>query len=104
MSSGTLFEVVSKLERRIRLTRSFGTMVNVKHPSMHGLQELVNSPLTGPIEVRRSKRDPGVHLHYGKFKEKLLCCTVFKLLNGDGFVITAYLTRRMVGASVWKEK
>lgn len=105
MSSEPFFEVVSKLDRRIRVSQSYWDyVVNVKHPSMRGLQEFVKSSLTEPIEVRRSKRDPSVHLHYGRFEEKLLCCAVVKFLNGDGFMITAYLTRRMVGDSVWKKR
>jgi hypothetical protein len=41
---------------------------------------------------------------FGKFDAKLLVRTVVKFLNGDGFVITAYLTRRMIGDSIWKQK
>ena len=105
MSSESLFEVASELGRRIRVNKSYWDyIVNVKHPSMRGLEEVVKSSLTEPIEVRRSKRDPSVHLYYGKFEAELLCCAVIKFLNGDGFIITAYLTRRMVGDSVWKKR
>ena len=104
-SPETLFEVVSKLNKRIRVSKSYWDyIVSVKHPSMYGLQGSVKSSLIEPFEIRRSKRDPSVHLYYGKFRSRLLCCTVVKFLNGDGFIITAYLTRRMVGDSVWKEK
>jgi hypothetical protein len=71
---------------------------------MNGLVDVVKATLTEPLEVRRSKRDPAVHLFYGLHQKMLLCCVVVKFLNGDGFVITAYLTRRMVGDSVWKSK
>lgn len=105
MSSEPLFEVASRLERRVRVSKSYWDyIVGIKHPSMRGLEESVKSSLTEPIEVRRSKRDPNVHLYYGRFDEKLLICTVVKFLDGDGFIITAYLTRRMAGDSVWKEK
>lgn len=105
MSSELLFEVVSKLDRRIRVSKSYWDyIVNVKHPSMRGLDEFVRSSLTEPVEIRRSKRDRSVHLYYGRFEAKLLVCTLVKFLNGDGFVITAYLTRRMIGDSVWKQK
>jgi hypothetical protein len=105
VSSEPFFEVVSKLNRRIRINKSYWDyIVNVKHPSMRGLDEFVKSSLTEPVEVRRSRRDRSVHLHYGKFEAKLLVCTVVKFLNGDGFVITAYLTRRMIGDSIWKQK
>jgi hypothetical protein len=105
VSSEPLFEVVSKLNRRIRINRSYWDyIVRVKHPSMRGLDEVVKSSLIEPIEVRRSRRDQSVHLHYGKFKATLLVCTVVKFLNGDGFVITAHLTRRMIGDPIWKQK
>jgi hypothetical protein len=105
VSSERLFEVASKLERRIRVSKSYWDyIVNVKHPSMRGLEESVRSSLTGLVEIRRSRRDRSVHLYYGRFEGELLVCTVVKFLNGDGFVITAYLTRRMVGDSVWKQK
>ena len=105
MSPEPFFVVVSKLNRKIRINKSYWDyIVNVKHPSMRGLEEFVKNSLTEPIEVRRSRRDQSVHLHYGRFEAKLLVCTVVKFLNGDGFVITAYLTRRMIGDSIWKQK
>ncbi len=105
VSSEPFFEVISKLNKRIRVSQSYWDyIVSVKHPSTNGLVELVKGTLTDPIEVRRSRRDPTVHLYYGKFEGTLLCCAVVKFLNGDGFIITAYLTRRIVGDSAWKKK
>ena len=70
MSSEPFFEVVSKLGRRIRTSKSYWDyIVSVKHPSMGGLDGLVKGSLAEPTEVRRSKRDQSVHLHYGKFRE-----------------------------------
>lgn len=105
MSSEQLFGVISKLNKKIRVTQFYWDYItNVKHPSMNGLVDVVKGTLTEPLEVRRSKRDPTVHLFYGRYEKTLLCCVVVKFLNGEGFVITAYLTRRMVGDSVWKSK
>ncbi len=56
------------------------------------------------MEIRKSKRDSSVYLFYGRFELKLLVCAVVKFLNGDGFILTTYLTRRMVGDLVWKKK
>ncbi|HVC26573.1 MAG TPA: hypothetical protein VND40_00280 [Nitrososphaerales archaeon] len=98
-------KALSKWRVHTRINKSYWDyIVNVKHPSVRGLEQLVQSSLTEPIEVRRSRRDQSVHLHYGRFEAKLLVCTVVKFLNGDGFVITAYLTRRMIGDSIWKQK
>jgi len=105
LSSEPFFEVVSKLNKRIRMNKSYWDyIVNVKHPSMRGLEESVKNSLTEPVEIGKSKRDQNVHLHYGKLESKLLVCTVVKFLNGDGFIITAYLTRRMIGDVAWKQK
>ena len=105
MSSDRLFEVTSKLGRKIRLGRTYWEyVVNVKHPSMRGLQDVVKRVLANPMEVRRSKRDSAVHLFYGTLNERLRCCVVVKFLNGEGFIITAYLTGRMVGDQIWKKR
>lgn len=105
MSSDRVFEVTSKLGRKIRMSKAhWEYIVGIKHPSMRGMHEFVKRALTEPIEIRRSKRDPTVHLFYGRSGGRLLCCTVAKFLNGEGFVITAYLTGRMVGDSIWKRR
>jgi len=92
-----VFEVVSRLGRRIRLSRShWEYIVRVKHPSVEGLEKDVETALKSPVEVRRSSKDPSVFLYYGKFGDKLICALP-KHLNEEGFVITAYLTRRVGG-------
>jgi len=94
---GLVFEIVSRLGRRIRLTKSYWEyIVRVKHPSVEGLEKDVEIALKSPVEVRRSSRDPSVFLYYGKFGDKLIC-VVAKHLNEEGFVITVYLTRRVSG-------
>ncbi len=78
--------------------------MNVKHPSMRGLEEHVRGSLIEPAEVRRSRSDSSVYLFYGRYHEqKPFIRTVVKHLNADGFIITAYLTRRMAGDLIWKE-
>lgn len=86
------------------MSRSYWeNLVDVKHPSMRGLEHLVRRTLENPIEIRRSKSDPAVRLFYGEHDLGLLCCTVVRFLNGDGFIITAYLTKRTVGEIEWKQ-
>jgi len=70
---------------------------------MKGLESEVKSTLTEPVEIRKSKRDKAVYLYYGKSEAEPFVCTVVKHLNGEGFIITAYLTRRMVGDLIWKK-
>jgi hypothetical protein len=99
-----LFEVISKLDKKIRVSVFYWNYIStVKHTSISGLEADVRSSLTEPIEIRKSKRDPAVYLYYGTSKAQPFVCTVVKHLNGEGFVITAYPTRRMVGDLVWKK-
>ncbi len=105
MSTEPLFEVTSRLNKKIRISQHYWNYISdVKRPSVKDLQEHVKNSLMAPVEVRKSKRDPLVHLYYGNSKSKgdPLICTVVKHLNGEGFIITVYLTRRMVGDPVWK--
>ena len=86
------FEVTSSLGKRIRLSEEYWQkIIETKHPVMTGQDELVKQALTNSEQVRRSRKDPAVHLHYRK-SDGRYCCVVVKHLNGNGFVITAYLT------------
>lgn len=86
------FEVTSSLGKRIRISDEYWqTIIETKHPVMAGREELVKRALTSPEQVRRSRKDTAVHLHYRK-SHGHYCCVVVKHLNGDGFVVTAYLT------------
>jgi hypothetical protein len=89
------FEVVSSLGKRIRTSSDhWRRIVSTKHPSMGTREDLVKQTLTSPEEVRRSKKDATVHLYYRK-SEDAYCCVVAKHLNGDGFVITTYMTNKI---------
>ena len=86
------FEVTSSLGKRIRISDEYWqTIIETKHPVMAGLEELVKQTLTSPEQIRRSRKDVAVHLHYRK-TDSHYCCVVVKHVNGDGFIVTAYLT------------
>ena len=81
-----LFEVVSKLGRRIRVTKRYWNyIVSVKHPSVRGLERFAMEALRNPVEVRRSARDPAVFTYYGLAGDKYIC-VVAKHLNSEGYV------------------
>ena len=85
-------EVTSSLGKSIRLSEEYWQkIIETKHPVMAGQDELVKQTLTSSEHVRRSRKDAAVHLHYRK-SDGRYCCVVVKHLNGDGFVVTAYLT------------
>ena len=89
------FQVTSSLGKTIRVTEEYWQrIVTTKHPVMAGQEELVKKALTAPDKVRRSRKDQSVFLQYAKADGRY-GCVVVKHLNGDGFVVTAYLTDRI---------
>ena len=92
-NANILFEVMTPLGFRVRVTRAYWRIITeIKHPVMRGREEDVKETLRNPDEIRVSKRDPRVYLFYKP--ERLGCwvCAVAKRLNGEGFLITTYPT------------
>lgn len=99
-----LFEVRTPLGVLVRTTEGYWReIVENKHPVMAGKLGLVERALEDPEEVRRSRSDPHVFLHYQKEQgTPYWVCAVVKHLNGEGFIITAYRTDRIKeGDRVW---
>ena len=89
------FQVTSSLGKTIRVTEEYWhRIVTTKHTAMAGQEDLVKRALTAPEEIRRSRKDQSVFLHYTKSGTRY-GCVVVKHLNGDGFVVTAYLTDKI---------
>lgn len=86
--------MVSKLGRRIRVTKRYWEYIVVKHESVEFLEEEVKGTLINPETVRVSKEDPDVYLYYSRYGKYYLC-VVCKHLNGEGFIITAYLADKI---------
>ncbi len=88
---------------KIRVTEErWDYIVTVKHPSMHNKISDILQMISDPIQIRRSKRDPTIYLYYGK--TDLFICAVCKHLDGEGFLITAYMTDKIkTGEVVWKK-
>ena len=82
--------------RRIRLTDERQEHIEVDHPEMLGQIDKIQETLSNPDIIVRSRTDPDVELFYRHYDitpvtEKYLC-VVLKVLVGDLFIITAYLT------------
>jgi hypothetical protein len=88
---------------RIRITKPYWEyIVRVTHREMMGLEEVVVDAFVSPFEIRRSLKDPSVHLYYGRYSGKFVCVVV-KHINGDGYVVTAYVTSRVgKGEVIWR--
>lgn len=87
-------EVLSKQGKRIRVTKRHWDHIIGKHESIIGLEEQVKKTLSNPIYVRLSKEDKEVYLYYAPYGRYFIS-VVCRHLNGDGFIITAYLTDKI---------
>ena len=97
------FEVLTPLGFRMRVTNAYWQrIVSIKHPTMAGRETTVQETLRQPDEVRVSRSDATVYLFYRTEQPGRWVCAVAKRLNGEGFLITAYLTDAMKeGTRVW---
>lgn len=97
------FEVRSNLNKLIRITKSHWDLITlVKHPIIRGKESLVKKCLQDPEEIRLSQDNKSVYLYYRQW-EKHYLCVVTKHLNGDGYIITIYVTDKIKeGEEVWK--
>jgi hypothetical protein len=89
------FEVTSSLGKKIRVSKSYWNfIITFKHPLMAGKEELVKDALINADEVRRSLKDKDVFIYY-KHQKKHIVAVVCKHLNGEGYIITTYITDRI---------
>lgn len=98
-----LFGVKTVLDKTIRTTRNHWNLISkLKHPEIEGKETEVKNCLSNPVEIRRSSEDPNVCLYYSSYMQYYIC-VVARHLNGDGFIITAYITDKIKeGETVWK--
>ncbi len=95
--------------RQIRLTDERQEHVEADHPEMFGQIDKIQDTLLNPDIIVRSRTDPGVELFYRHYDitpvtEKYLCVVV-RVLVGDLFIITAYLTDTIKkGEVLWEKK
>ncbi len=93
--------------RAIRLTDERLAHI-LDHPEMEGMQSSISETLENPEKIVRSRSDEQAHLYYRAYPdttvgEKFLCVVV-KALEGDAFVLTAYLTDRIKrGEILWSK-
>jgi hypothetical protein len=86
---------------RFERPESIGPLIQRKHPDVADKAEEVQGCLRRPSLVRRSVQDPAVYLFYAPLPPYHLV-VVIRRLNGDGFVITSYLTTRIKGGvEIW---
>lgn len=74
------------------------------HPEMSGFEPFISETIGDPEIVIQSRSDDQARLYYRRYTdtsvgEKLLCVVV-KFLQGDAFVLTAYLTDKLKGGEI----
>ena len=75
-------------------------MITVKHVTMKDKEQTVETVLSDPDFIRKSKIDENVYLYY-KQKDRLYCVVV-RHEGAEGFLITAYPTDKVKeGDLIW---
>lgn len=94
--------------RSVRLTDERWEHIQ-EHPEMVGLKEAIAETLEKPEAVVESPSDPLARLYYRFYHHTTVggkhMCVVVKIVSGDAFVVTAYLTDRVKkGTLLWPKK
>ena len=99
----TRFQLETSLGFCVKTTEGYWKIITkIKHPSISGKERSVKKCLSGPDEIRVSKKDSSVYLFYRKIKTKYLCVVV-RRRERESFIITSYLTDKIKeGELKWK--
>ena len=105
MVGSIAFEVRTPLGFNVRVTGHYWELITTaKHPAMRRREQDVGRALGEPDEVRRSRKDPAVYLFYWLERPGRWVCAVARRLDGEGFLITTYLTDGIKeGEQVWSK-
>ena len=101
-----IFLVVDQLKRTIRLTKERHQHI-VERLEMTGQEDRIRETIALPDIVKVSRHDPHALCYYRWYeatpvtKKHLLC--IVKVLNHEGFVVTAFYTDRVKeGKTEWQ--
>lgn len=102
-----LFEVEDVFGRKIRTTKDYWQKIKtLKHIELqYGIKE-VKKTLKNPDEVRISVMDATILLYAKEVEKYDILIVAVKVLNGDGFLVTAYQTKeyKKKGELVWPKR
>tara|TARA_Y100000310_G_C20654582_1_gene801318 strand:+ start:1541 stop:1825 length:285 start_codon:yes stop_codon:yes gene_type:complete len=86
----TIFTTTDKTGRTIRLTKErWNEHIRPEHPDIHDHDEIKQTLLNPDTIIQRSEKKLNYYKFFKHNKLKYLKVIV-KLLNGEGFVLTAY--------------
>lgn len=104
-TSEVLFEVSDVFGKRIRTTKRWWKhIIEEKHRDVEGKVELVQKTISLPDEIRQSIKKTYIYLYYRNWEDYWMCVVV-RRLNGDGFLMTVYITTKTKkrGKLVWQK-
>ena len=103
MASDICFQVKAINGLMVRTTHAYWRkIITFKHPAMARKEEEVKLALHEPDEIRQSVRNESVLLYY-RNENDYFTCVVVRVLNDEGFIITAYITDRVKeGKRIWR--
>lgn len=100
-----IFGAIDKLKRKIKFTLERKEHIAFRHPEITEF-ELFEAILRAPELIKCSSYDSKVLLYYrsaGEAKDYKYLVLVVKVLNGEGFILTAYKTNTIKeGKEIWK--
>ncbi len=92
-----IFEITDKTSRKIHLAKERWKHITLKHPNMSNKLEDVKRALINPLLIIPHKFDDTMRNYYIYYKlEKHYLLVSVKYLNGDGYVATAFITRKII--------
>lgn len=98
-----MFEVLCPLDCTIRTTTWHWFDIRLKHQTHNFIAEDVEKCIHCPDIIIKSIKDESVFLCY-KTHTKYILVAVCKRINGQGFLITAYLTDKIKkGQLLWQK-
>ena len=92
-----VFEVVDKYGRKIRLTKKQWRHLTKKHPYMEKYLDEIKETLQFPDKVINRIFNKGYYYKSYKYLKQpnRFVFVIVKYLNGEGFIITSYLTAKI---------
>lgn len=92
-----LFEIIDKPGRKIRLTKKQWLHILRRRPYMEKYIEEIKETLKIPDKIIKSPYNKAYYYKNYKYLKKLnnFVLVIVKFLNGEGFIITAYLEEKI---------
>jgi hypothetical protein len=94
-----IFETEDKNGKLIRLTNKQHSHIMDEHPYMHKYIEEIKETLKKPDKISSYSFDEDVHYFYKGYKNlekpNKFILVIVKYLNGEGYVISSYLTQKI---------